>query len=177
MQYFTGTTDIYIEEKTAITLGKFDGLHRGHQLLMENVLAFRKQGLLPAVFTFDMSPMAVMSGKGRQPMLLTNSERREHLETMGIEALIEYPFTLETSQMPAETFVQEILVKRLHVGAVIIGADFHFGHQRGGDATLLACMAEQLGFQLKVVDKLKETESGRIISSNFIRAELDKGNM
>lgn len=176
MQYFTGTTEIRMEESTAITLGKFDGLHRGHQTLIAKVLKQRKNGMVPAVFTFDMSPVAVVTGKS-QPTLLTNMERKEHLEQMGIGCLVEYPFTVEASHMPADVFIEKILVERLKVRSITIGTDFHFGYQRSGDAALLARMAQVYGYHLEVVDKLKDTDSGRVISSTFIREELREGNM
>lgn len=176
MQYFTGTTEIHMKEPTAITLGKFDGLHRGHQTLIAKVLKQREQGLIPAVFTFDMSPVAVVTGKS-QPALLTNEERREHLEQMGIGCLVEYPFTVDASHMPADVFIEKILVERLKVRSITIGTDFHFGYQRSGDAALLARMAPVYGYHLEVVDKLKDAQSGKVISSTFIREELRNGNM
>lgn len=177
MLYVTGTTKFQMEKRTAITLGKFDGLHRGHQTLMKKVLSCKEQGLSATVFTFDLSPLAVMEGKSQTPMLLTNQERREHLEQMGMEALIEFPFTKEISHMSAEAFVRDILVKQLRVGMVVIGTDFHFGHNRSGDAALLEDMAKTYDFRLCVEDKLRDEDSGRIISSSFIREELKKGNM
>ena len=177
MQYFTGTAEIEMKQPVAVTLGKFDGMHLGHQTLISKIMEKKEAGMIPTVFTFDMSPVAVVTGKKQQPMLLTNEERRKYLEKLGIGCLIEYPFTVEASHMPADVFVREILVKRLKVRYIAVGTDFHFGYQRSGDAALLEEMSSSCGYELDVVHKRRDEKSGRIISSTFIREKLDEGNM
>lgn len=160
------TTEFRIEEPTAISLGKFDGLHQGHQTLIERILKKQKEGLAAAIFTFDFGP---------RPSLMTAAERREMLESQGMDYLIECPFVPEISHMEPEAFVREILVERLHARYLAVGTDFHFGYQRKGDYHLLQEMAQEYGFEVEVVEKA--CYQGREISSTYIREELSKGNL
>lgn len=171
------TTDIlHLKEgqRTAITLGKFDGLHRGHQKLINHVLEIGKGGYETVIFTFDVSPLIKLGNK-KLKNLLTNEERRELAESWGIDYLIECPFTDAVVQMEAEEFVTKFLVERLHVAAVVVGTDFHFGHNRTGTPQLLQKMGETYGFTVDIMDK--ETDGQRVISSTYVREELEKGNI
>ena len=94
MQYITGTREFQIEEPSVVTLGKFDGLHRGHQKLLNEVFRFRERGYKTAVFTFETAPGTLMQGR-LQTMITTNGERRDNLERAGIDYLVEYPFNHE----------------------------------------------------------------------------------
>lgn len=101
MRYITGTREFNIEEPTVVTLGKFDGLHRGHQKLLNEVFRFRDKGYKTAVFTFETAPGTLMKGK-LQTMITTNAERRENLEKAGVDYLVEYPFNQEVAHMQPE---------------------------------------------------------------------------
>lgn len=108
MQYFAGTREFQIKEPTAVTIGKFDGLHRGHQKLLREVMRYREKGYKPAVFTFETA-RDIDPGK-LQTMITTNEEREENLREAGVEYLVEYPFNQEVAHMDPEQFVAEILV-------------------------------------------------------------------
>lgn len=166
MRVITGTTEFETTEPTAISLGKFDGLHMGHQLLVERILKKKKEGLKSLIFTFDF---------GDRPQLLLPEERRALLEKWGVDYLVECPFVEELIHMEAEDFVREILVRRLHVKYLAVGTDFHFGHNRKGSYQLLLDMQEECGFQVEVVEKA--CYGGEEISSTRIRKELERGNM
>ena len=133
MQYIRGTREFRLAYKTAVTLGKFDGLHRGHQKLLSEV--FRRAGddMMSAVFTFETAPGSLMSGK---PMatITTNAERRDKLEKAGVDYLVEYPFNKEVAKMDPEEFVSHVLVEQMHARAVVVGSDCRFGHKAAGDA-------------------------------------------
>lgn len=174
MRYIRNTIDFFSNAPTVITLGKFNGLHRGHQKLLRRVLQRQREGLRATVFTFDVSPVSRLSGK-KQRLLLTNSERADVLEAMGTDLLIECPFVREIMEMEAEEFVREYLVKRLRAACVVIGTDFHFGHGRRGTPELLERMGREYGFAAEVLEK--ETDGTRDISSTYIREELAEGNM
>ena len=166
MKQIRGTTKFQIEGPTAISLGKFDGLHLGHQLLVKEILGKREEGLQSLIFTFDF---------GDRPSLLLPEERRSLLRKWGIDYLVECPFTEEVSHMEAEDFVREILVEQLHVRYLAVGKDFHFGCQRKGDYRLLERLGAEWGFRVKVVEKA--CYAGEEISSSRIRAELSKGRI
>lgn len=166
MEIFKNTTEFQIEEPTAISLGKFDGLHQGHQLLVDRILKKKKEGLASLIFTFDF---------GERPVLTLKEERRELLRREHVDYLVECPFVPALSHMEPEDFVQEVLKKRLHAKYLAVGTDFRFGYQRKGDYHLLQEMSESCGFQVEVVDKA--CWRGREISSTFIREELEQGHM
>ena len=166
MRLITGTTEFETTEATAISLGKFDGLHMGHQLLVNRILKKKEEGLKALIFTFDF---------GNRPMLLLPEERRALLKKWGVDCLIEWPFVESLAHMEAEDFVREILVKRLHVKYLAVGTDFHFGHKRKGSYQLLEAMQEECGFEVEVVEKA--CYDGEEISSTRIRRELEQGHM
>lgn len=174
MKYITNTVDFRLDNRSVITLGKFDGLHRGHQKLLAGTLAKKAEGLETVVFTFDVSPL-VKLGKRIKRTILTNAERKLLLEQMQIDCLIECPFIPEIIGMEAEDFVRGILVERLHAAKVIVGPDFRFGYQRRGSSELLRQMGETLGFDVEILDKVKE--DGRDISSTWIREALREGKI
>lgn len=174
MEYITGTRKFQIDKPAVVTLGKFDGLHRGHQKLLGEMSRFRNRGYCTAVFTFETSPGTFMRGKP-QTMITTNAERRFNLEQAGIDYLVEYPFNREVSRMPAENFVSEVLVGQMNAKAIVSGKDFHFGYERRGDVELLQRLAVKYGFQMVPVEKAMD--GNREISSTYIREELARGNI
>lgn len=174
MNYVTGTTTFWIESPSAVSLGKFDGLHRGHQELMKHVLAKKKEGLTSVIFTFEKNPTRMFQGLSGQN-IMTNEERRSLLADAGIEELLECPFIPEISHMEPERFVKEVLVGQLHAAFVAVGEDFHFGFQRKGDCEMLKSLGEQYGFSVEVVKKVKS--HGRDISSTYVREALYEGNI
>ncbi len=177
MEYISGTREFKITKKrTIITLGKFDGLHRGHQKLLEQVLEEKTDGYATVVFTFDMSPYILLTGKPHQT-IITNEERRAYLEKMGIDYLIEYPFNREVEHLSPEDFIRKVLIEQLNVGCIVVGTDFHFGYKRKGDISLLAHYGIKFDYKCMIIEKKKDEESGRIISSSYIRENIQTGNI
>lgn len=174
MQYIKGIEAYSENHRTAVTLGKFDGLHRGHQKLVQRVKehAFNDD-VKSVVFAFDMEPLFQRIGK-QQKCIMTNEERRIRLEGQ-VDYLLECPFTEEICKMEAEMFIEKILVDRLHVKYVVVGKDFHFGHEKRGDYEMLRKYAVQYGYQVEVYEK--ERANGRDISSTYIKEELQNGNI
>lgn len=173
MKYIRNTTDFYIEENTVISLGKFDGIHRGHELLLEQLAAKKEEGLSGVIFTFDIPPRKNVE-KIEAKVLTTNEEKMHIFEQLGIDYLVECPFTGEIRCMEAEDFIRKI-VRQLHVKCVVVGEDFHFGHNRRGDYKMLREYAGEYGYEVIVVKKMQEDE--RDISSTFVREEIVKGNI
>ena len=164
---------LHIDEPTALTIGKFDGLHRGHEELISHLLKKREKDLKSVVFTFDIPPKRLTEGEG-QRVLSTNKEKQALFAERGIDYLVLCPFTPEVMCMEPEDFVDWI-VTNLNVKRIVVGEDCCFGHNRRGDHKLLARLAGHYGYELKVVRKLKF--EGRDISSTYIREEIIKGNM
>lgn len=174
MDYIKGLEAYKDSSKTAVTLGKFDGLHRGHQKLIQKVCELKEKNEVKSVVcAFDMTPLRTKLGL---PIagLMTNEERRYHLDNK-VDILVECPFTDEISNMSAEAFIEEILQGLFHAKYIVVGSDFHFGHEKRGNAEMLIKYAEQYGYEVFVIEK--ESYGDRDISSTYIREELRKGNM
>lgn len=171
----SNTRDFKIEEPTVVTIGKFDGRHKGHQKLLRRMLEIKEAcGYRTAVFSFHMAPVTLIQGEP-QKVITTNQERRNNMEKIGIDYLVEYPFTPEVAHLLPEAFVKDILVEQMHARAIVVGTDCGFGYQRSGDAKLLEALSETCGYQLTVIEK--EQEDHRDISSTFVKEELNRGNM
>lgn len=160
--------------KSAVTLGKFDGLHRGHQKLIQYIKERHRKDCRSVAFTFDVSPKFHMMHIPPK-FLLTYEERAEIAESLGLDVLAECPFTDALMHMEPEDFVKEYLVNRLHAEYLAVGPDFRFGHNREGNPQMLAELGKKYGFFTEVVEK--EKYKGRDISSTYVREELEKGNM
>lgn len=174
MNYVTGTTRFHIDGPSAVSIGKFDGIHRGHQMLIGHVLEQKKAGLQAVIFTFEKNPTRILSGLSARN-IITNEERREILENMGIDHLLECPFVPAVSHMSPEYFVEEVLVRQLNAAFVSVGKDFRFGYKGAGNCQTLRRMGETLGFRVEVIEK--EQSHGQDISSTYIREALHEGNI
>ena len=160
--------DAVMKTDTVVVMGKFDGVHLGHRLLFDRALfEAQKRQCKSVAFTFDRN----LSG-GR--VISTPDEKRSLIEAQGIDILIEYPFT-EIMSMEAETFVKEILVKRLRAKVVVAGRDCGFGKNRSGNAGLLSRLSHELGFEAVILDKV--SVNNQTVSSTLARNLIENGNM
>ena len=150
----------------AVTLGKFDGIHRGHRKLMDKILERKRETGVQAV---------VLAFVSDRKTVLTNSERRDFLEHMGADILLECPLTSDIRHMKADTFVRQVLAGSLKASYVAIGEDFRFGFERKGTPEFLKKSGVKYGFEVEILPK--EMDGSRKISSTYIREELAKGNM
>lgn len=177
MRCFISETDFQIQEPTVVTIGKFDGRHKGHQKLLGQMLKWKEEyGYKTAVFTFDMAPVTCIQGQP-QKVITTNQERRNNMEKMGIDYLVEYPFTKEAAHLGAEEFLTHILLGQMSAKAIVVGTDCGFGYQRAGNADLLRRLSSELGFGLEVIEKEQDATVHRDISSTYVKEELDQGNI
>lgn len=174
MRIIAGTTDFKILQPTAVAIGKFDGLHRGHRELLRLILEQKKKGYLSTIFTFDPPP-EVLFGKRQPKEITTKEEKRIIFEKMGVDILIEYPLNEISAAIEPEDFVKEILKEKMNMCYLVAGYDLSFGHKGAGNAKLLESLAPKYDFELYIIEKV--CDGGREISSTYIREEVEKGNM
>ena len=166
MRIFTELTKAASEEETVLALGKFDGIHLGHELLLSELLKEKEKGYAAAVIAFTMD-----LAEGR---LSTTEEKAELFERIGVDLLIECPFTEEIKHMEAMDFLR-LLKTKLRVSCIVAADDVSFGYRRLGNAALLRTAGPEL--QLRSVIVTKRKEEGRDISSTWIRQELSEGRI
>ena len=174
MIYTTQVPHLEKEVRSSVTLGKFDGLHRGHQKLINLIRREQGEKNRSVIFTFDVSPRSYILHSPPK-YLLTYEERRELAENLGVDILAECPFTEALMHMEPEDFVKEYLAERLHARYLAVGPDFRFGYQRRGTPELLKELGRTYGFRTEIVEK--EKYKGWDISSTFVREELEKGHI
>jgi riboflavin kinase / FMN adenylyltransferase len=162
--------------RSVVTIGVFDGVHRGHRLIVARTAEIAAtMGLPLVVVTFDPHPDEVVRPGSHPPLLCTPRYRMQLLGKVGADAVCMLPFTREFSQLPAEEFVRTVLVDGLHAAAVVIGENFRFGHKAAGNVTLLGELGEKYEFTAEGVTLL--TDEGITISSSQIRDLLAVGEV
>ncbi|MFC0545110.1 bifunctional riboflavin kinase/FAD synthetase [Kutzneria chonburiensis] len=162
--------------RCVLTIGVFDGVHRGHRELISRAVELAAKRDLPSVvMTFDPHPSEVVR-PGSHPAQLTTLKRRADLvEELGVDVFCVLPFTPELSRMPADVFVHELLVEQLHVAAVVVGENFTFGKGAQGDVTLLRTLGSRFGFTAEGESLV--SEDSLVYSSTYIRACIDAGDV
>lgn len=176
MRLFHGIDNANIARPTVLTLGVFDGLHLGHQLIMQTVVErARAIGAVPTVITFDPHPRALLHPESAPPLLQTFDQKIEALGVLGIEQTIVIRFDTEFSHVRAEEFLRTVIADRLHAKEVYLGCGFAFGHNREGNVELLRAVSQKLGFLADEVPEL--CLRGRRVSSSRIRELLQRGRV
>ncbi|BCN31464.1 bifunctional riboflavin kinase/FAD synthetase [Anaeromicropila herbilytica] len=173
MKFISGTTDFKLHN-SAVTLGKFDGLHKGHQILIHKIIELAGKGYQSVMFTFSYHPSNLFTNK-EIGLIYTEMEKRHQLEKSGLDVMISYPFTKETASMEAEQFIKEVLIDKMDAKVIVVGSDYHFGYERKGNIELLEKLSEQYNYELIVFDKIES--HNQVIGSTSIREEIKKGNM
>src|SRR5438034_408776 len=175
MQVFFELPEIPLTKESTLTIGVFDGVHRGHQRLIDETLRrARAAGRLCGVLTFDPHPVEVLAPQVHIRYLSTIEQRARWIEHRGVDFLYVEHFTHEVSQLSARDFVRP-LVDQFHMRELVIGYDFTLGHKRQGDADYLRALGAEWGFSVEVVPPLKV--NGEIVSSTRIRKLLAEGRV
>lgn len=173
MQIIENTTEFQLKNKSAVALGKFDGIHLGHRRLLERVLEQKKRGLSTVVFTFDTSAASFFGGETKE--LSTREEKREAFARLGLDVLIEFPLNRETAATEPADFVADYLAGQMRTAYLCAGHDISFGKGGAGDYTLLAALSEIYGYQVELIEKVRV--DGEEVSSTRVRQAVRTGEM
>lgn len=167
------TTEFHLEDRSAVALGKFDGIHLGHRRLLERVLEQKEKGLITVVFTFDTSAASFFGGETKE--LSTREEKREMFSRLGIDVLIEFPLNRETAATEPAEFVARYLAQQMQTAYLCAGPDISFGRGGAGDYALLAQYAGVYGYEVELIDKVRV--GGEEVSSTRVRQAVREGDM
>lgn len=177
MNIFYNISELQNLKKSIVTIGTFDGVHLGHQKIINRLLELKKQsGGEIVLFTFEPHPRKVLFPEQRDLKLITTSEEKcELLEKFNVDNVLVYPFSTSFSQMPARDYIFEILVKGLKTGTLVIGYDHRFGSNREGNLDMLKDL-EKLG--IFNVEEISAQEIDQLnVSSTRIRKAIDEGDI
>ncbi len=161
-----------MNNKLALALGTFDGLHRGHLNVLNEAKAFAKNGLTPAMLMFDIHPQAILKGIA-PPLLITSEDKAEKAKELGVLP-VHISFE-DIRNLTPEEFLRDILIKKHNVGAVICGENFLFGKDGGGNSKILCELCEKYGIIYKMAQSIDF--GGEMISATRIRNALSQGDI
>jgi riboflavin kinase/FMN adenylyltransferase len=161
---------------SVLAIGNFDGIHLGHQaILRATVERARALNAVSTALTFDPSPRKVLRPETAPLRLSTNAQRMQWFNALGLEAVVVLPFTLDLARLSPAEFIEQILVRDLHVKAVLVGENFRFGHKQAGDVKLLSELGAKHGFAVVIVPPV--VYRGEVVSSTIIRREVAEGDV
>jgi len=178
MEIFRSLEETKYNSKTILTVGTFDGIHSGHQKLLEKIISIAKtENLRSMVLTLDPHPQIVLKKSGKEPikLLTTITERLMLFERFGIDCVTIIPFTEEFSRIQPEEFVRDYLYSKIGLSKLLIGYDHLFGKDRQGNAELLNKLSRELNFEVVTIEALQKDDV--IVSSTKIRKALIDGNL
>ncbi|MEN0083787.1 MAG: bifunctional riboflavin kinase/FAD synthetase [Leifsonia sp.] len=162
---------------SAVTIGKFDGVHTGHRAVIDRLRAVAaERGLTSTIFTFDRNPLELLAPEKCPASLVSNAQKLDLLASTGVDATLMVAFDRALAGLDPEEFVHTILVDRLHAAAVLVGSDFRFGARGAGDVAMLRRFGEKYGFDVELIDDVRP-EHGRRVSSTWIRELLADGDV
>ncbi|MET9959785.1 bifunctional riboflavin kinase/FAD synthetase [Streptomyces sp. NPDC006326] len=181
MQRWRGLEDIPQDwGRSVVTIGSYDGVHRGHQLIIGRAVATaRELGVPSVVVTFDPHPSEVVRPGSHPPILAPYDRRAELMAELGVDALLVLPFTAEFSQLSPADFIVKVLVDKLHARTVIEGPNFRFGHRAAGNVDFLRELGSTYDYQVEVVDLVARGEAGggMPFSSTLARKLVAEGDV
>ncbi|MBL5972777.1 MAG: bifunctional riboflavin kinase/FAD synthetase [Candidatus Leucobacter sulfamidivorax] len=162
---------------TSVAIGKFDGVHRGHQALLARACELAAEhDLESVVFTFFENPQRMLHPELSLNPLMSSQQRLDSFAASGIDTCIMVPFTEDFAEIPAERFAEQVLSKLLRTRRLSVGPDFRFGFEGAGDTAMLTKLGKRFGFELEVIDVIEEGDFGRI-SSSRVREAITEGDV
>ncbi len=167
------TTNFPLDGRSAVAIGKFDGIHLGHRKLLEKIIQQKEKGYLATVFTFDTSAAAFFGGDDKE--LTTREEKRRLFARMGMDVLIEFPLNQETAATPPDVFVEEYIIRQMKAAYICAGMDVSFGQRGAGNYQLLQQYAAAGDYRIEIIDKVMA--GGEEVSSTRIREAIRSGEM
>ena len=181
MQRWRGQDDIPSDwGRCVLTIGVFDGVHRGHaELIARAVKAGRARGVPVVLMTFDPHPMEVVFPGSHPAQLTTLTRRAELAEEMGVDVFLVMPFTADFMKLTPDRYIHELLVERLHVVEVVVGENFTFGKKAAGNVETLRKAGDRFGFAVEAVSLVTDHHQSETVtfSSTYIRSCVDAGDM
>lgn len=173
MRIVDQTTDFWLPGRSAVAIGKFDGVHVGHRKLIQKIIEQKSENRLATVFTFDTSAAAFFGGEEKE--LTTVVEKRRIFEEMGVDVLIEFPLNRETAATEPEEFIHRYLAAQMQTAYICAGTDLSFGRNGAGNYALLEKYADKYGYRTELIDKVRV--DGVEVSSTRVRMAVREGRM
>ena len=174
MKVFNQINDVRDCAGSVVTIGTFDGLHRGHQDIIKTLTTIAAtKGIRATVITFEPHPRHILDKKNKLSLLMSLDKKEALLEELGVDVLLVIPFTEEFSRMTAEAFMDDVIMKHFHPAEIVIGYDHHFGHKRQGSPKFLQDYAGKRGIKLDIINPVADDKV--FISSTHIRYLIGNG--
>ena len=160
-----------------LCIGNFDGIHLGHQNLIKKIISnAQSENLKSAILTFVPHPKVYFKKTNANFNIMTNDDKKNFLNLLGVENYIEYKFNKTLSNLDAKSFIEKILVQQLHIKKIVVGKDFRFGKDRRGDTTLLKKLSSKYGYKLLIIRDVKNKQTNIKFSSSTIRRNINEGS-
>ncbi len=174
MNIISGTTEFRIPEETVVSIGKFDGVHVGHNSIVDRMKKYISRGYKLCILTFDTPPASLGFGN-EKGVLLSNAEKRHIFSELGIDYYVEFPFYEKTASISAQDFIEEYIVDKMHARAVVVGEDCSFGHGAAGNAQMLRDFGPLYDYEVEIISKVLDGK--REVSSTYLKELLVEGRV
>ena len=174
MNIISGTTEFRIPEETVVSIGKFDGVHVGHNSIVDRMKKYISRGYKLCILTFDTPPASLGFGS-EKGVLLSNPEKRHIFKELGIDYYVEFPFYEKTASISAQDFIEEYIVDKMHAKAVVVGEDCSFGHGAAGNAQMLRDFGPLYDYEVEIISKVLDGK--REVSSTYLKELLTEGRV
>lgn len=173
MRIIERTCEFQLLERSAVAIGKFDGVHLGHRKLIQKIIEQKNEGLLATVFTFDTAATAFFGGEEKE--LTTILEKRRIFEELGADVLIEFPLNRETAATEPDEFIHRYIAAQMRAAYICAGTDLSFGRNGAGNYALLEEYADKYDYRTELIDKVRV--DGKVVSSTRVREAVRAGRM
>ena len=175
--HYLNTKETFKSRNLCLCIGNFDGIHLGHQHVIKKIIRnSQSDNLKSAIMTFIPHPKIYFKKTDGNFNIITNSDKKNFLKSLGVENYIEYKFNKTLSNLDAVDFIEKILVEQLRVKKIIVGKDFRFGKNRKGDTSLLKKLSSKHSYKLSIIGHVKNKKTNLKFSSSIIRKNINEGS-